>query len=297
MARPKPLPKRPNASGTKIRTKGGKRMTGYDLANEVFRNIGLNENHEISLNDTIRVISFWGFNEEAIRIKSQQIYANSDTKDLFSKRMQDLFNELYREFMVNNKRDTISANVAMAEHLSIFLEDSAKMLEKTGLVTEPNIIRTDALEIFTGSTFGVFSRVYKYSAQEYMKNGKRQINKLMRDYTKGLTDEEMKDFRKQVIDHLAKISKEGNFILLSNSEVRKRGEERLPKLYKNIMNNKSARNNLTTFLKDYEALYRYGIKDIDKKASKDINIIKTLQLIQNKKYFIESIIDDLLANN
>ena len=42
-------------------------MDGYDLADEVFRNIGLNENHEISLNDTIRVISFWGFNEVADR--------------------------------------------------------------------------------------------------------------------------------------------------------------------------------------------------------------------------------------
>ena len=40
-------------------------MDGYDLADEVFCNIGLNENHEISLNDAIRVISFWGFNEEA----------------------------------------------------------------------------------------------------------------------------------------------------------------------------------------------------------------------------------------
>ena len=40
-------------------------MDGYDLADEVFRNIGLNETHEISLNDAIRVISFWGFNEEA----------------------------------------------------------------------------------------------------------------------------------------------------------------------------------------------------------------------------------------
>lgn len=42
-------------------------MDGYDLADEVFRNIGLNDNHEISLNDAIRVISFWGFNEEAPR--------------------------------------------------------------------------------------------------------------------------------------------------------------------------------------------------------------------------------------
>ena len=42
-------------------------MNGYDLANEVFHNIGLNKNHEISLNDAIRVISFWGFNEEASR--------------------------------------------------------------------------------------------------------------------------------------------------------------------------------------------------------------------------------------
>jgi hypothetical protein len=39
-------------------------MDGYDLAYEVYHNIGLNENHEISLDDAIRVISFWGFNEE-----------------------------------------------------------------------------------------------------------------------------------------------------------------------------------------------------------------------------------------
>lgn len=42
-------------------------MDGYDLADEVFNNIGLNANHEISLNDTIRIISFFGFNEEADR--------------------------------------------------------------------------------------------------------------------------------------------------------------------------------------------------------------------------------------
>ena len=42
-------------------------MNGYALADEVFRNIGLNENHEISLDDALRVISFWGFNEEASR--------------------------------------------------------------------------------------------------------------------------------------------------------------------------------------------------------------------------------------
>ena len=42
-------------------------MDGYDLADEVFHNIGLNENHEISLNDALKVISFWGFNEEAER--------------------------------------------------------------------------------------------------------------------------------------------------------------------------------------------------------------------------------------
>lgn len=42
-------------------------MDGYDLAYEVYNNIGLNENHEISLDDAIRVISFWGFNEESSR--------------------------------------------------------------------------------------------------------------------------------------------------------------------------------------------------------------------------------------
>jgi len=40
-------------------------MNGYDLANEVFHNIGNEENHEISLHDAVRVISFFGFNDEA----------------------------------------------------------------------------------------------------------------------------------------------------------------------------------------------------------------------------------------
>ena len=42
-------------------------MSGYYLADEVYRNIALNKSHEISLNDAIRVISFWGFNEGASR--------------------------------------------------------------------------------------------------------------------------------------------------------------------------------------------------------------------------------------
>lgn len=40
-------------------------MTGYDLADEIFDNIGKDKNHNISLKDVVRVISFWGFNEEA----------------------------------------------------------------------------------------------------------------------------------------------------------------------------------------------------------------------------------------
>lgn len=42
-------------------------MTGYELADEVFENIGKDINHEISLKDMVRVISFWGYNEEAER--------------------------------------------------------------------------------------------------------------------------------------------------------------------------------------------------------------------------------------
>lgn len=42
-------------------------MNGYELAEEIFHNIGLNENHEISNNDVVRVISFWGFNEDSSR--------------------------------------------------------------------------------------------------------------------------------------------------------------------------------------------------------------------------------------
>lgn len=42
-------------------------MNGYDLAKEVFDNIGKEDNHIISIEDTIRVLSFFGFNEEAPR--------------------------------------------------------------------------------------------------------------------------------------------------------------------------------------------------------------------------------------
>ena len=43
-------------------------MTGYDLADDVFVNIGKADNHEISLEDMTKVISFFGFNEEASHI-------------------------------------------------------------------------------------------------------------------------------------------------------------------------------------------------------------------------------------
>jgi len=40
-------------------------MNGYDLAEEVFHNIGKEEYHEISSQDAVRIISFFGFNDEA----------------------------------------------------------------------------------------------------------------------------------------------------------------------------------------------------------------------------------------
>jgi hypothetical protein len=42
-------------------------MNGYELAEEVYNNIGLDENYEISNDDVVRVISFWGYNESASR--------------------------------------------------------------------------------------------------------------------------------------------------------------------------------------------------------------------------------------
>lgn len=42
-------------------------MNAYELAEEVFNNTGLNENHEISNEDVIRVISFLGYNESSYR--------------------------------------------------------------------------------------------------------------------------------------------------------------------------------------------------------------------------------------
>ena len=38
---------------------------GYALAEEVFDKIGKDEKHEISIEDALRIISFWGFNEAA----------------------------------------------------------------------------------------------------------------------------------------------------------------------------------------------------------------------------------------
>lgn len=39
-------------------------INGYALADEMFNKIGENEEHELSIEDVLRVISFWGFNEE-----------------------------------------------------------------------------------------------------------------------------------------------------------------------------------------------------------------------------------------
>ena len=48
-------------------------MNGYELAEEIFKRIGENPNHEISYEDMIRVISFWGFNEESDRADNNKI--------------------------------------------------------------------------------------------------------------------------------------------------------------------------------------------------------------------------------
>ena len=40
---------------------------GYILAREIYTNIERDENHEISIEDMIRVVSFWGFNEESAK--------------------------------------------------------------------------------------------------------------------------------------------------------------------------------------------------------------------------------------
>ena len=42
-------------------------MNGYELAEEVFHNIGLNEKHEISTQDMVRVMSLFGYNDESER--------------------------------------------------------------------------------------------------------------------------------------------------------------------------------------------------------------------------------------
>ena len=42
-------------------------MNGYELTQEVFNDIGYNENNEISNDDAVRVISFFGYNESCSR--------------------------------------------------------------------------------------------------------------------------------------------------------------------------------------------------------------------------------------
>lgn len=39
---------------------------GYALADEMFNKIGKNEKHEATIEDALRIISFYGFNEEAL---------------------------------------------------------------------------------------------------------------------------------------------------------------------------------------------------------------------------------------
>ena len=41
-------------------------MNGYRLADEIYENIGKDPNHEISIEDTIKLISFFGYNEEGL---------------------------------------------------------------------------------------------------------------------------------------------------------------------------------------------------------------------------------------
>ena len=85
-------------------------MNGYDLANEVFHNIGNEENHEISLQDAVRIISFFGFEEGADGIigfvcrcamyKVKKCFDQALVWDDYS-----LFNDLIKEVQSHNMKD------------------------------------------------------------------------------------------------------------------------------------------------------------------------------------------------
>ena len=86
-------------------------MNGYDLAEEIFNNIGLSENHDISIHDAIRVISFFGFNDSASKTSKIGFVcycARDKIKEIFEKALVyndfSLFDDLVQHVQIERTK-------------------------------------------------------------------------------------------------------------------------------------------------------------------------------------------------
>ena len=175
-----------------------------------------------------------------------------------TKSFDSILTSIFTDFEKKNKRDVISANVAIAQFLYSLINDST---------------------IFTGDIGNIMRLVNDNKLNSQMMTYKSLIEIMMSKYTQGFDDRELKNisgfFITKVMPDIARVG----YRTLDNPVVRKRTDN-LHKVVKGLNKNKDNRKKFINFLKDYEGQLKYALNILTPKA---------LSL-----YLIESIVDDYL---
>ena len=259
------------------------------------------------------------FKNEIIQIKVREMFAK--TPEEREKCLADsikIMDTMFKEFQKNNKRDSISATTALAVVVRPFLKIVSKEAENMGKTNLAQRALKDSDEILTGPMSCILGTVEKYSdlgIKETINKFKSGINKVMVQYTTGFSDEEAKKHAKEITDYMKFLLDKnwGNYRKLNNPVIRKRCEEKLSGVYRDIERNKDERRNFINFIKDYEGLIKYSynliVSTMKKQMSdnltsinenisalklqkSDLDRLKECKDIQD--YIYESIIDDYL---
>ena len=149
---------------------------GYDLADEMFTNIRENENHEPSIEDTLRIISFWGFNEtvsHSDKIGFVCYCAENKIKKILEQALIygdfSLYDELEKQIrqIKNYGRDIFTEQSDWQESLYMAIEAISKALEqkpKTGWIPVSERLPEENETVMASTKFGVYPEV-RYSKE------------------------------------------------------------------------------------------------------------------------------------
>lgn len=236
------------------------------------------------------------FNDEIIPLKVRHMFANEEKRPLIIKQSQSIMDELFKEFNSKNKRDSISASIALAFVVRPFLQGVARSFKDHGKPEIAELILTDSNEMLTGGPSCVLGMLNKYDSttlKDKVKQYKDTINKVMKIYTRGFDGEETRRLVKNVMEYMSYINTIGNYKFLNNQKIRQRCSDKLPRVLRDLERNKDERRIFAEFLRDYEGLFRYT-ENLVISSSKGLDS-KKLQEDKNLRYYVyESVIDDYL---